>query len=323
MIIIGHGVIDGFLGRLIMLHHYFWVIIISVLLVVVTPLHGYHDECACDDTCEWDGVHSDNSCIVILPEGPPLFRPFAADPRQVTFSVGWRFGDQLFNPHTAPVSFGNHLSLFRVYNPLGYCGTLQLELEGGLWALFEHTDRIAPLDNADYYIGFPLVYCIDNWKFRLRGWHLSSHIGDEFLQLHPCFDRRNASAEYVDFFVSYEPGCLRFYGGMGFIVRSDPEFRCKKFYAEYGLETRLDQWGYYFSTSRLWGRPFAAAHFRTRADNDYGFDGTFTFGYEWTKLCGLQRCIRLFGEYHKGYSVEGQFCRLKTDYFAIRLSYGY
>ncbi|GAB4229776.1 MAG: hypothetical protein Tsb0021_07680 [Chlamydiales bacterium] len=266
-----------------------------------------------------------NGCrFELVPRCVPLFRPFAADPRQVTFSVGWRFGDQLFNPHTAPVSYGNHFGVFRLNDPWGYRGALQLEIEGAIWALFEHTDHTAPLVNTDYYVGIPLVYSTGDWKFRLRWWHLSSHIGDEYLLEHPGFDRKNASAEYLDYFISYEPSwCLRLYAGFGAILRSDSSFKCKSFYAEYGGEWRISQWNTYFRQSCLWGRPFVAAHFRTREDNDYDFDGTLAFGYEWEKCGCWPKRIRLFGEYHNGFSVEGQFSRQYTDYVSLRISYGY
>lgn len=48
-----------------------------------------------------------------LPEDPPLFRQFVADPRQVTYSVGWRFNDDALCRNTIPVSFGDYFGLYR------------------------------------------------------------------------------------------------------------------------------------------------------------------------------------------------------------------
>lgn len=293
------------------------------LISIVNHIEAQEFEGRCDH-CELGCPCGLQPHFELLPACAPLFRPFAADPRQVTYSVGWRFGDQLFNPHTAPVSFGNHVAFFRINNPWGCPGALQLELEGGVWALFEHCDHIAPLDNADYYVGLPLVYCHGSWKHRLRLWHLSSHLGDEFMVEHPQFVRTNPSAEYLDYFLSYEPSpCLRLYGGLGVILRSDETHPCKRFYAEYGGEWRY-RWGNIcFPCSRIHGRPFFACHFRSYEDNNFDFDGTFVAGYEFTKCAGCYKRLRIFGEYHNGFSVEGQFNRLHTDYFALRLSYGY
>ena len=40
-----------------------------------------------------------------MPEDPPLFRPFIADPRQLTYSVGWRFNDNAATKNVIDVSF--------------------------------------------------------------------------------------------------------------------------------------------------------------------------------------------------------------------------
>src|SRR5262245_39461061 len=52
----------------------------------------YHDSCwygaEPQTDCEYARAHGISG--VWLPEGPPLFRPFIADPRQITSSVGWR-----------------------------------------------------------------------------------------------------------------------------------------------------------------------------------------------------------------------------------------
>lgn len=263
----------------------------------------YESEQPCDPVVyEFEGFCS--PAWIWIPDAP-LFRPFVADPRALSFSIGWRFGDSVFNKNTAPVSFDNHFGVFRLDNPYGTYGTLQLEIEAGVWAVFEHTDRLMPLDNADYAVAVPLVYCTGPWKFRLRAWHMSSHLGDEFMAQHPEITRRNPSAEYLDFFVSYEPTWqLRIYGGIGYVLRSDKVFPCKHFYAEYGIETRLAEWNNCYLGSQLWGRPFVAAHFRTREDNDFRFDGTFVAGYEWARLSGIHRSVRIFGEYHTGFSFE-------------------
>lgn len=79
-----------------------------------------------------------------------------------------------------------------------YGGDMEFGVEGAVWAVFAPLDESSPLIDADYYVGFPLVYAFDNWQFRLRGYHVSTHLGDEFLLNHPGFDRRNPSAEYLD-----------------------------------------------------------------------------------------------------------------------------
>ncbi len=50
---------------------------------------------------------------------------------------------------------------------------------------------------------------------------------------------------------------------------------------------------------------------------------TYALGYEIGKYCGLYRRLRLFLEYHDGYSVEGQFAHIPTNYFELALTYGF
>ena len=59
-----------------------------------------------------------------------------------------------------------------------------------------------------------------------------------------------------------------------------------------------------------------------RQTNHWQFDFTTQLGYEWSKLQGVGRKMRIFLEYHKGYS-EGQFFKDRTQYGAIRLSWGF
>lgn len=242
----------------------------------------------------------------------------------MTYSAGWRFNDNVFASNTCPISFGDTCSLYRWYNPGRIEGVLQFDVEGGLWALFEQTEFSAPLVNADYYVGFPLTFARGCWSFRLRPFHISSHIGDEFLLTHENFDRRNPSAEYIDFAVAYQPNVdTRFYGLIGWIARSDETFRCKKLYFEYGFDLYFSEFGFYNPCQQILGRPFFAVDIKQKKDTSYKLDSNIAAGYEWRKTCGLERCLRILAEYHDGFSQEGQFCRSRTNYTTFKISYGY
>ncbi len=290
---------------------------------LIQPYDGY------DDWNVWDAnylyaMYPDYSWGVWMPEAPLLFRPFIADPRQLTYSAAWRFDDDLFGNNSGPVSFGDVFTFYRWYNPCGYRGVMQIDLEGGVFAIFQQTEFSSPLVNADYYVAIPISYLIDDWSFRLRLYHISSHIGDEYLLFHHGFNRRNISSEYVDFSVAYQPNFdTRLYFVLGDIVRSDPEFPLKHLYFQYGAELYFSELGYYSSCNELLGRPFAALNILQREDNDYHLDRTLAVGYEWMKLTGTQRRFRIFCEYHAGFSAEGQFCENRTSYLEFGISYGY
>ncbi len=278
----------------------------------------------CDNQCTCCD-HIVGCCVRALPGGPPLMPPFLADPRKVGMSAGWRFRDHAIDPHnTGPVSFGDYAGLVRFCNVMGCGGALDIGIEGAVWAVFRHCAETSPMVNADYYVAIPVTYAINCWAFRFRLFHISSHLGDEFLIMNPGFDRRNPSSEYVDLFAQYRPNCdFRVYGGIGWIARNDPTYEFHRFYSEYGAEYYLPFFRWCIPNSRVLGRVFTAAHFRSREDNHFKFDGTFTVGYEWARcFCDYKR-IRLYFEYHNGFSLEGQFNRLPTDYTALIAYYGY
>lgn len=259
-----------------------------------------------------------------FPEDPPLFRPFMADPREICYSAGWRFNDQVFNKNVIDVSYGDSIALYRWFDVWPWCGDLQLDVQGALWALFDPLHESSPLIDADYYIGFPLTYAFGDWSFRLRGYHISTHIGDEFLLNHPGFDRKNPSAEFIDFFVSNQfTDDIRLYGGVGYIAHQDESFIRSRFFTQGGVEVRLSGLGFYSCRNHLYGEPIMGMNFGWTSDYGSNIDQTYVIGYELGKTIGLRRKTRIFLEYHDGFSAEGQFCLEKTNYLSLRISYGY
>lgn len=259
-----------------------------------------------------------------LPEGPPAFRPFVADPRQITNSVGWRFNDRILGKNLVPVSYADTLPIYRWCDIWYFRGDLQLELEGCLWATFDPLHDSAPLIDADYYVGIPITYMWENWAVRLRGYHISTHIGDEFLLNHPNFHRKNPSIEVLDLSFSNQfTRDLRLYGVFGWICCQDDSFRVGRFYVEGGLELRFFQLGYRDYCNRLYGAPYIGMHFRVREDFERHIDSTYVVGWEWGKYSGLRRKLRIYFMYHDGYALEGQFCEFPDRWLSINASYGF
>lgn len=298
-------------------------------------------ETTCSESCQ-EGLYDDYAWYVTapdtdyefarehnlwgiwLPEGPPAFRPFIADARQVTFGVGWRFNDKALGKNLIPVSFGDTFPIFRWIDVGYFRGDLQFEIEGAVWAIFDPLHESSPLIDADYYVGFPITYLFGDWAFRARGYHISTHIGDEFLLNHPHFDRKNPSIEAFDIYFSYQfTKDIRLYGGLGWVACQDDSFRVGPFYAQAGAEIRVSQLGYRDYCNRLYGEPFLAMDFYYQSHFDHHINSTYAIGYEWGKVSGIRRKFRIFLEYHDGYALEGQFCKEATRYLSIRGTYGF
>lgn len=264
------------------------------------------------------------SCGVWLPHDPVLFRPIIADPRQICYSAGWRLNDQVFVKNVIDVSYGDTIPFYRWCNIGPWCGQLQIELEGALWAVFDPLHDSSPLMNADYYGGLTLTYAVNDWSWRLRGYHISSHIGDEFLLNHPHFHRKNPSAEYLDLYVSNDlTDEIRIYAGLGWVVAMDESFHCGRYYSEAGMEIRMPQLGFVNYCHQVYGMPIFAMDFRAQTKQNRHLNQTYVLGYEWGQLGGVQHKLRIYLEYHDGYSYEGQFCKFPTTYCSLRASWGY
>ena len=81
---------------------------------------------------------------VWLPEAPPIFLPFKADPRQLEASVGLRFGDNVFGSPLVDVSYFDTIPMIRFFNVFSYKDQLELDIEGALWAVFQTFKETAP-----------------------------------------------------------------------------------------------------------------------------------------------------------------------------------
>ncbi len=261
-----------------------------------------------------------------FPQNTVLFQPLVAAPWSPKYSAGYRLGDNQIGHKVAAVSLGDNFPIFRWRNVFYWKGALQIDVQAGVWSVFKLgrdscQGEISELVNTDYLVGIPLSYAFDKWSFRLRLYHISTHLGDEFLVNNPGFDRKNPSFEAIDFFTSYQLNRhIRLYFGPGVVFHSDHTFYINPLYVEYGGEFRY--WGRKFFYHQLYGTFFLAVHFRNWQAVNWDFDGTGMVGYEWSKLQGVGRKVRIYFEYHNGYS-EGQFFKKHTSYVSYSLSWGF
>lgn len=257
---------------------------------------------------------------VWLPQNTILFAPLIADPRQVTNSAGIRFNEKVIGKRVGSAIFGGDFILLRLFDISRFHADVDIGLQGGVFSVFDLDHPEACMVNSDFFVAGLLGCAVDKWSFRLRLWHLSSHLGDEFLLAHPNFPRFNLSDEGIDFFISlrYNPQ-IRLYGGIGYIVSRDLTFPERPFYIETGTELRP----FGLHEGSLYAQPIFAMHFRFWEEQHFGIDQTYILGMEWSRFRDVGRKIRAFVEYHQGFSKEGQFVREPCNYYGFRLSYGF
>lgn len=265
-----------------------------------------------------------------FPQTTVLFQPLVADPREPYNYAAYRYGDRVIGKQVASVAIGDDFPFFRWRDVFRWHGDLQIGIQGGIWAVFNYSNGPYPNDescelvNTDYFVGIPLTYSYDRWAFRARLYHISSHLGDEFIVNNPeyLYLRKNPSYEALEFITSYQlSGHLRTYFGPGFILHSDQSFPMKVFYAKYGTELRILGKKLYYH--QLYGTPFLAIHLENWQVRDWNLDLFIKMGYELSKLQGVGRKMRVYFDYHHGYSYEGQFFLEKTQYAELGFSWGF
>lgn len=152
-----------------------------------------------------------------LPRGD-LFHPLLADPKQPQFfaSFLWTHGPRL-DTHVGAVGLGENIGLIR-----GHDRRWQLSVAAGAFSQFNLRTTSIDLLNTDFIIGLPFTWRRGATSFRVRIYHQSSHLGDEFI-LNTQPERVNLSFESLEVLVSRELGGWRAYGGGEYIVRHEPQ----------------------------------------------------------------------------------------------------
>ncbi len=262
---------------------------------------------------------------VWFPESTVLFEPLIANPRDPVYSIAYRWGDSVIANDQIAISLGDIFPIYRFFDIFG--GDLQIDIGACMWANFNMKPEIHPngevaeLVTSDYILSIPISYSRSFYSFRLRIYHISSHLGDEYMANNPLIARVNVSFEAIDFFTSVQfNDALRIYLGPGVVIASDEAFPMGNIYVEYGFEFR--PFVHKYNHPRLYGCPFFALDCQNWQVNNYRPSLTLQLGYEWSKLERAGRSVRIFAEYHNGYS-EGQFFDQFTEYWAIRGAWGF
>jgi Protein of unknown function (DUF1207) len=268
---------------------------------------------------------------VLLPDYD-VFRPILADQREPRFYADYRrvhfrsSSSQLAaegkgpNINAAVVAFGGAFGLWGLRERRG-CDGLQVSLFGVVLAQFNLDTHSADLINADYLVGPMLTYRRGPWSGRLRFYHQSSHLGDEFLINYAIahgVQRQNLSIEVLDLLVSVEGTWWRLFGGGGLIVVGDHQsnLRSTPGIFEYGLELRGPAWGWRSSTFR----PVLGAAFSQFQATDWSVNGSLEGGVEFASPSTARR-IRALVVAQRGALPFSQFISEKTENLGVQLQF--
>lgn len=235
-----------------------------------------------------------------MPEGE-LYRSYFASNREVRLGIhfvheekmGKNYWDPILGGKIPLVRFGNQSRLY----PEGF----QLDLEGAALARLT-LDEARDIHGTDYRFGIPLAYRKGHFEWKLGYYHISSHMGDEWIVEHyketgEVF-RRNYVRDCIMFGIAYRPDAnWRFYFGGDY-----------GFYTKDGAEPWQIEAGAEYSPILLpgvHGSPFAAVHFNWNQENDWNTYVAFEAGWQWKTL--YQHTLRTGLYMMSGHADQYQF----------------
>ena len=173
-------------------------------------------------------------------------------------------------------------------------------------------NRGGALINTDFMIGGELVKTYNNGSLRLKYYHRSTHLGDEFIIDNPEFveNRLNLSYEALDLLYYRNINRWGAYLGGSVIVRSEPG-SLESFQAQVGTQYRGEKSNWYTPIFGLDVKSWEASNWHANVSIKAGFeiDGVF------------DRPLQFMLEYYDGKSPYGQFFDEDLSFFGFSINH--
>ncbi|MBR2694693.1 MAG: DUF1207 domain-containing protein [Thermoguttaceae bacterium] len=197
------------------------------------------------------------------------------------------------------ISLGGRVPLFRfgtsnLPQPEGF----QIDMEGAALLRLDF-ERNRNLASTDYRAGLPITYGTKFWQLKTGYYHVSSHLGDNYL-----LDRFQKKVHYVrdEIFlgIALKPvSSVRLYGEAGWAFNAGET--TSPWELQFGVEFSPQ-----YSNERMWrGSPFAAVHGHLFQELDFGGYVNSQIGWQWRRPDnGL---FRLGAEFYCGCDDQYQF----------------
>ncbi|MDH3207898.1 MAG: DUF1207 domain-containing protein [Gemmatimonadota bacterium] len=265
-------------------------------------------------------VHDDEgSGWISVPQGQ-IFCPLAADPKAERSFVSYLRGDFAtiadrppdVASNIAAVGFGDSFALFR-WAARRHGNGVQFDVAGAVFSQFNLDRPSFDLINADYLVGLPVTARFSGFSIRVRPYHQSSHLGDEFL-LNRQPERINLSFESLEVILSQEIGLVRIYGGGESFFRKEPDDLARRL-VHAGAELRPVLFGA--------GRALAAVDYKLVDDGSWSYAWNVRAGIELARVPSPghpPRVVSIVADYYNGTAPYGQFYRDDIRYVGVGIN---
>jgi len=190
----------------------------------------------------------------------------------------------------------------------------QLDFEG---AAFPRIDVEHELDvlATDFRYGVPITWGMGGFRTKLAFYHISSHLGDEFMLRYPDYPRINYVRDGLAWGVSYYlAGDVRLYAEAGWAYHKDGG--AKPWELQFGVDYSPAE-----PVLSPRGAPFVAINAHLREELDFGGNVVVQTGWQWRG--GSGQLVRLGMQYFSGKSEQFEFYRQTEDKLGLGLWYDF
>ncbi len=245
-----------------------------------------------------------------------LFQPLIADPKWPRFTLAYQYDLKKSNlkRHAFAPNFGASFSLYRIKDQKKD-QEWELGIQAGLFGLMDIGRDPTALMNADYFVGFPISYRKGGLTALLRPYHISTHLGDEFMLTREGkkTKRINLSYEGIDLILSYNIKAFRVYGGGGYLIHKEPSY-IKPLKLQIGTE-------YYANNTFMKGRlrPVSGVDIKAEQNGSWLPGVSIKTGVQIENSALISNKLQVMLEYYSGRSMHGQFYKDKIQYMGIAL----
>ncbi len=252
-----------------------------------------------------------------LPDGL-IYRSYLASVREPRFASVWTHEKD--RGWLWDVTLGGRVAIWRYGDtcaawPNGW----EVDLEGAALPRLDPLAPSTPLLSADFRFGIPITYGNGPWRYKTGYYHLSSHLGDEYLLANPGAVRSNYSRDAFMLGVSYYDGpdyATRYYGEVTWAGWADSRGSiARPWEFQFGIDHSPA-----FTFDR--GAPFWAVNLHLRQDDK--FTGHTAAQIGWQLPRGSSGTLFRIGlEYVNGRSTQASFYREHEERIGFGLWYDY
>src|SRR3989339_18651 len=191
----------------------------------------------------------------LAPHPDELFVPLRGDPRELHFALRLAFPRN--DGTIAEVAVGHYYGIYRWRLPKDI-GTMQINIGGGIFPRFYFSDT-KDLKVIDFYGNVPFDIRIGKWSGRFMFYHVSSHLGDDYIRTNGQMPNSN-SWNSLRSLLSYDVGySLRLYSGYTYhLLVFPPEQKKEAFQTGFEIISKVFRNGdtqvYWANDFQWWGR---------------------------------------------------------------------